>query len=1294
MLVHTVVLLAVFFGLPGCVSARYLHDEGTFPSPDYKHVHTAGGFVWAASDSTVWRLTINPSRTLFGTNAFTVTKVLALANIVDFHVVEHGTAVVVVALASDGNMVAIKVSATGSMEFWGNTQVSSSSCTAVRAKKLTSDIFAIVICAAKMHIVRSRASGLKDLKTIPDTGVLVDIAFVSNVVTIFLAKADEVVCYKTTESKLAQGKFTSTYTVANSANREPVSMTVVDNTAWLVLIHDSYTSDALYLQISATATYLQIIPLLNKRVVAAVRDHAYPNDLYYTETSRPRIRAMTDSVSLQWEQTGKQLQGALAVWTDDTEGEDFLVFLTKDDIVLMKLSLVPPTDVPPTPAPPTPAPPTDVPPTPAPDTDTPPTAVPTAIPDTLAPPTDAPPTDVPDTLAPPTDAPPTVAPDTDAPPTDAPPTVAPDTDAPPTAVPDTLAPPTAAPPTDAPPTSVPETEVPPTSVPDTSAPPTDAPETLSPPTGVPPTPAPPTDVPDTPAPPTAVPPTDVPETLAPPTVAPDTDAPPTDAPPTVAPDTDAPQTAVPDTLAPPTAAPPTDAPTTSVPETEVPTSVPETLSPPTVAPDTGAPNYTDLPDTLAPATAAPPTDAPATPAPQTDVPETLAPTSAPDTLAPPTAAPPTVAPDTDAPPTDAPPTVAPDTDAPPTAVPDTLAPPTAAPPTNAPPTSVPETEVPPTGVPETTVPQTDTPSTDVPPADAPATDTPDTTAPTPLPTTSAPVVPTDAPAVDVAAASAAPANETQVEVVAPVVDEGVEKTIDAGGVVVGAVSFASGSAAGLLTTRLVMVTVGCHLDGEVVELPVSLHPTQLKIMGSSSAGVVAGNTAIAVGVSLVSSVFLSVFQRFAARYPGIVTEKDRQGLLRLPAIPYLVFQLLYQGTAFGAMNLVMQPPNTYLMLMGVAAVLACVALPCLLFASVGRNVPRHAAYMVDDRPTALWVRFLCGNGQWVSLRSELHWVRRFGTAVRLYRQELVWFSIIEFAASFALSCMMAINAASLEACGHVKFCSALVFLSLVMLEARLRPHARTRDTFVDVFCLTMEMCACGLMAAGYYDGHRIDDGWQMNWAALLLVAAAGLLIARAVVDVVAILYLKCSGRQDYLQMVAFHKISRREAPNAERDLAAFTEKYTPHALAMPAMTMDDAVVGYAVLEGESERPRLTKQLLSGRRASESAGNWTSEYAESSYATLSSPGSPSPRRLQRNASYRSTGSGSRRRSMPFPGIVPTASPNASFGRTGSALPSPRLSSSQFPYSPKAGPASHRLTPSSRRGTPAMSGLSLS
>eukprot|EP00754_Rhynchopus_humris_P008181 Rhum_TRINITY_DN13681_c0_g2::Rhum_TRINITY_DN13681_c0_g2_i1::g.62742::m.62742 len=530
----SVVLLAALV-LPGCVSARYMLDEGTFRSTDYKHVHTAGGFVWVASDAHVSRLTLNPSRTPFGTDMFTVLPVLTTPGIVDFHVIEHGAAVVVYALTSDGHVMAIKVSKAGSMEFWGNEQLSSSSCTAIRAKKLASDSFAIAICATKLHIVRSRASGLTDLKTIPDTGVLVDIAFVSNVVTIFLAKADEVVCYKTTENKLAQGKFTATYTIANSANRRPVSMAVVDDTVWLVLVHDSYTSDALYLQISATATYLQIVPLLNKRVVAAVRDHAYPNDLYYTETAKPRIRAMRDSVNLQTLETEKQLQGALAVWTDDTEGEDFLVFLTKDDVVLKKLSLVPPTDVPPTSSPPTPAPPTDVPPTPAPETNTPPTAIPTAIPDTLAPPTNAPPTDVPDTQAPSTDAPPTVTPDTDAPPTEAPPTVAPDTDAPPTAIPDTLAPPTAAPPTNAPPTNVPETAVPPTSVPETSAPPTDAPETLAPPTGIPPTLAPPTDVPETPAPPTAVPPTDIPETLVPPTVSPDTDAPPTAIPDTLAP---------------------------------------------------------------------------------------------------------------------------------------------------------------------------------------------------------------------------------------------------------------------------------------------------------------------------------------------------------------------------------------------------------------------------------------------------------------------------------------------------------------------------------------------------------------------------------------------------------------------------------------------------------------------------------------------------------------------------------------------------------------------------------------
>ena len=463
--------------------------------------------------------------------------------------------------------------------------------------------------------------------------------------------------------------------------------------------------------------------------------------------------------------------------------------------------------------------------------------------------------------------------------------------------------------------------------------------------------------------------------------------------------------------------------------------------------------------------------------------------------------------DTPVPETALPATPPPDTDTPLTLVPGTTSEPTSIPtdaPTSAP-TSIPTgtpTSVP-TGVPATGVPGTAVPSQ---PAVA--------TADTPVPAVPA-VVTADTPLPAVPATTPPPALPE------------VEEIATAGGIA--AVGSALGGGGGA-ATRLVIASLGCHKEGEPPpSVPLALHPTQIQVMGSDSAGAVVGNTLIAVGFGCVCAVALLILQRFGrSMCPGLFTSLDTQGFLRLPSAPFFVFQLLYQGTTYGAMNLVLHPPSVGLCIAGLVSLLLCIVLPLLVFWTVTSNVPRSAQYMHDTRPLGAWMTILIGPGEWVSLHEDCHWVNRYATAVRMYRQELAWFSIIEFAGSFALSALSAVNATTLVSCGHVKISAALVFLIMLVVEARLWPHARMRDSAMDFVGLGLQMSAMVLMGAGYYSGARdASDSWTFAVAGYILLLAVALVLLKVALDVIAELYILLTGRRAALQQRAFWR--RRDA---------------------------------------------------------------------------------------------------------------------------------------------------------------------
>ena len=700
------------------------------------------------------------------------------------------------------------------------------------------------------------------------------------------------------------------------------------------------------------------------------------------------------------------------------------------------------------------------------------------------------------TPAPDTPAPDTPAPDTPAPDTPAPDTPAPDTPAPDTPAPDTPAPDTPAPDTPAPDTPAPDTPAPDTPAPDTPAPDTPAPDTPAPDTPAPDTPAPDTPAPDTPAPDTPAPDTPAPDTPAPDTPAPDTPAPDTPAPDTPAPDTPAPDTPAPDTPAPDTPAPDTPAPDTPAPDTPSPvTQPPATPAPDTVVPDTLVPGKTGAPETQPPPTVVP-TEIPITPAPDTLVPDTLVPgeTKAPETPAPPTATP------TDAPtntPTDAPtdtPTDTP-TDAPTDAT-DTLPPATLSPGN----TTAPASPTP-TGMPNSTSPATGTP---------------------------------------LAAKEPEPPGTLSSK-----------ETVQVGATVVAAASVAAGANAGS-AMRLVLLTADC--SGHV---PSAFNPIGLKIHGSETAGAVIADLAITLGFGLLCFLMLQVAMRGGAKVmPKFFEGLDTQGFLRLPSAPLFLFQFFYQGMTLAGMDLMLQPQEGAVdEIIGACCILLCIATPIWVYRQIKKGVPQEAIYARASGRTNPLLRLLIGSGEWVNTTQDQMWVQRYSSVTRTYRQETAWFVGIEFAASFALSAAKSAHTSSLIGCGHVKLANGVIFVILLLLESFLWPHARQRDSVLDVVGLGIQAAAMFFMATAFYNEDA--EYWTMGVASSLLLVAMCMLMGRTILDVLTELYLLYSGRRKNLQENILRQLQGCDTEGSN-DSPDMHHVYSP-ADDMPLLTVEEDV---------------------------------------------------------------------------------------------------------------------------------------
>ncbi|KAJ9455300.1 hypothetical protein DIPPA_33505 [Diplonema papillatum] len=337
--------------------------------------------------------------------------------------------------------------------------------------------------------------------------------------------------------------------------------------------------------------------------------------------------------------------------------------------------------------------------------------------------------------------------------------------------------------------------------------------------------------------------------------------------------------------------------------------------------------------------------------------------------------------------------------------------------------------------------------------------------------------------------------------------------------VAGSIVSTSASTGGA-ASRLLLITAGCNVRGADDKLPRVFHPTGLFFGGSRALWVVLGNFGLLAASAALCFLLLQFAQAAGQRaFPTLFEGLDTQGFVRIPSAPLMVFTFLYQGTTYGAVMLLMEPPDPVGFCVGFAAFVFCSAVPVGIAFRVQRAVPAKAVYLRDSVYKGRVWSFLIGPGEWVSVRRANHWVNRYASVVRTYRQETVLFSLIEYGSMFSLAAVSAARVEGPFACGHVKLFSGFVFLVQLVAEAALLPHERGRNNVFDFVFLACQAAGLLCMAAGFYlgDVHH----WSHRAAEVFFWTAWGTLAVRVLCDLLTELFVLVKGRRDRLQNKAF-----------------------------------------------------------------------------------------------------------------------------------------------------------------------------
>ena len=320
----------------------------------------------------------------------------------------------------------------------------------------------------------------------------------------------------------------------------------------------------------------------------------------------------------------------------------------------------------------------------------------------------------------------------------------------------------------------------------------------------------------------------------------------------------------------------------------------------------------------------------------------------------------------------------------------------------------------------------------------------------------------------------------------------------------GGVALIGGGAAAPAATSLVVVSGSCFSTAQKRKWPFLLHPTQIEVGGSVPAGVIVGNYGIIVGASLVWKV-IGVVVKICGRhwFPSFFENLDAQGFVRFPSVPLFIFLFLYQGTTLAGMTLLMLQSNMRELAGGLAAFAMSVVVPLYVFMTMKSCVPSKAVYLMDSVPRHRIFNMVVGPGEWVSVCQENHFVNRWGTMMRRYRQQTAWYAVMEFAGMFAVAAIETMNDRNMTfvQCGHVKMASALVFWAILAFEATVWPHARHRDNMLDFVSLGTQAAGLTCMAIGFYHDRDVGDFWPFTVASTLFFATMSCLMMKAILDV-------------------------------------------------------------------------------------------------------------------------------------------------------------------------------------------------
>ena len=329
-------------------------------------------------------------------------------------------------------------------------------------------------------------------------------------------------------------------------------------------------------------------------------------------------------------------------------------------------------------------------------------------------------------------------------------------------------------------------------------------------------------------------------------------------------------------------------------------------------------------------------------------------------------------------------------------------------------------------------------------------------------------------------------------------------------------SVAGGSAAGS-AMRMILISGVCEFKGINKNFPLAFHPTQLWIDGSQAYGAIIGNTLIIIiftAILKLLTIMLSISPRFQS-----IANHDPEGFLRFPSCPLFIFQFLYQGTTFGSLLVLFNPPNNIALVVAFTATGVCVLVPIIVFRITTKGVPGKS-YYAEEKCNTLF-RIVAGPGEWVSRARTDRWSQKYASAIRAYRQRCCWFASVEMSISFVLSLTSSLKTENFQACAHVRMSQAGIFALVTLLLTKCWPYSRPRDNVVGIIISSLQVFALLLMAVAFYLEN--EEHHSMNAASALMTASAAILIAKVVVDLLTEIFIFFTKRRTKLQEKAFEQ---------------------------------------------------------------------------------------------------------------------------------------------------------------------------